>query len=100
MWWWGRWCLAGVRIHKRVINADDEDAAGVLQRLVLDIAGNVTLRARRGEGGRHADYQSFAFQVLGNGDFVAGRVLHELDVGNGIADLDAGTRSCVERTNW
>lgn len=48
------------------------------------------------EGCRHADNDALALELLGNVDFVAGRGLDELNVGDGIANLDICTGRRLE----
>jgi hypothetical protein len=40
------------------------------------------------EGGRDTNDETLALEDLGDGDLVAGRVLHQLNVRNRVADLD------------
>jgi hypothetical protein len=50
------------------------------------------------EGGRHTDDDALALKLLGDVDLVAGRGLDELNVGDGIANLDIGTGRRLEGT--
>ena len=113
-------------LHKRVVDGDHEDLAGVLQRRVVDVAGHVGAGARRacGSGGslvsyRHrymaanhgcgniwkrtegswdTDDNTLALKLLGDIDLVAGRGLDEVNVWNGIANLDTGAGGRLEAT--
>lgn len=40
------------------------------------------------EGSRNTNDETLALEELGDGDLVAGRVLHQLNVRNRVADLD------------
>jgi hypothetical protein len=50
------------------------------------------------EGSRDTDDDALALELLGDVDLVARRGLDELDVGNGIANLDIGTGRRLEGT--
>ncbi len=85
--------------HERVVDADDEDAADVVQARVVHVAGDVD-GAGAGEGGGHADDEAprrggpeLAPQV----DPVARRVLDEhVEVGDRVADGDGRASRAVE----
>ena len=107
-------------LHKRVVDGDHEDLAGVLQRRVVDVAGHVGAGARRAcgsggsvvsyrhmymavyhgfgniwkrtEGSRDTDDNALALKLLGDVDLVAGRGLDEVNVWDGIANLN--TSAC------
>jgi hypothetical protein len=51
------------------------------------------------EGGRDTDDDALALELLCDVDLVARRGLDELDVGNGIANLDIGTGRRLEGTS-
>jgi hypothetical protein len=53
---------------------------------------------RHTEGGRDTDDDALALKLLGDVDLVARRGLDELDVGDGIANLDIGTGRRLEGT--
>jgi len=53
---------------------------------------------KRTEGSRDADDYALALKLLGNVDLVAGRGLDEVDVRDGIADLNAGACRRLEAT--
>ncbi len=81
---------------ERIIHADDEDLAGVFQAWVVDVAGDMRIRAGRGEGGGDPDDEAFAFQFLSYGHFVAWGGFHEVDVWDRVVHLDAVDAGCVE----
>lgn len=88
-------------IHKRVIDTDDKDLAGVGELGVADVAGHMLLRARGGEGGRHADDNALvdaAAVLFRQAHLVGRRALVQLDVRDGVADLHKDARRAVERT--
>ena len=53
---------------------------------------------RHTEGGRDTDDDALALKLLGDVDLVARRGLDELNVGDGIANLDIGTGRRLEGT--
>jgi hypothetical protein len=110
-------------LHERIVNRDHEDLSGVFQSWVVDETRHVGARTRRacGSGGslvsyrhrntgsgvpwlvwkltersRDANNNALALKLLGDVDLVAGRGLDEVDVGDGIANLHAGTRRRLE----
>jgi len=89
--------IVGPCLHdKGVVDRDDEDITGILELLVVDVTGNVGFGARRTESSRDTNDKTLALEDLGDGDLVAGRVLHQLNVRNRVADLNHDGRCCVE----
>ncbi len=84
--------------HECIIDAHDEDFTGLACFAAVNVARDVFLRAAGGEGGGDAYDEAVgnAAVVLGQVHLVGGRVLVQVDVGNGIADLDEGARRAVE----
>jgi hypothetical protein len=116
---------ASGNLHKRVVDGDHEDLTGVLQRRMVDVARHVGAGARRAcgsggllvsyrhsrymeayhgcgniwkrtEGSRDTDDNALALELLGDVDLVARRGLDELNLWNGIANLNAGACGRLE----
>lgn len=101
-------------LHKGVIDGDHKDLAGLLQLGVVHVARDVGAGASgaskklvgmsyscrdegdRTESRRGANDDTLALDLLGEVDFVAGRVLDEVKVGDGVALLHEGGRRRVE----
>lgn len=66
-------------LHKSIINTDNKHVSRILEALVIDVAGDVFLRATRTERSRDSNDETLsAAQFLGDRDFGPGRVLVEL----------------------
>lgn len=111
-------------LHKRVVDGDHEDLAGVLQRRVVDVAGHVGAGAsracgsggsvvsyrhmymavyhgfgniwKRTEGSRDTNDNALALKLLGDVDLVARRGLDEINAGDRVADLHGDTCGRLE----
>lgn len=85
---------------KRIIDRDNKDFAGTLELVAIDVARDMSGRAGRAEGGRHADDEAFAGgKLLGQVDLVAGGTFDEVDVWEGSTDFDHVDGCLMEGSN-
>lgn len=77
--------------HEGVVDAHDKHLTGVGDLRMVDVAGHVLLGAGAGEGGGDADDDALVHagaELLGQVHLVGRRLLLQLDVRDGVADLD------------
>lgn len=88
-------------LHESIIDADDKHLTSILDAGVVDVAGDMLLGARTGEGGGYTDDDAVVDAgavLLGQIHLVAGRVLLQLDARDLVAYFDEGARRHVELT--
>jgi len=83
-----------------VIDRHNENFAGFLKLVALDIARDVSGRARRAEGRRHAYDKTFAGgELLGQVDLVTGGTFDEVNVRDGSTDFNHVGECWMEGSN-
>lgn len=90
-------------LHERIVDGDNKDLSSSLELVTVHVAGNVGVGASgRESGGNTNDDTLGRGELVGEIDLVAGRVLEEVDIGDGITllNLSINSRGRVNAVNW